>query len=125
MQKVKIDWDFDEDPPELFCPVCKSPILPHGEEPTEYCAHVQYIYMSAIGEFTYKSQQVSKFIDELEVSESDEFDMDDWEILEKLEAKEGSGAEFGFELALSGMACGPVSYSFHIGMDLSSSDDRD
>jgi hypothetical protein len=124
MQKVKIDWNFDEDPPEVFCPFCKSPILPHGEEPAEYCAHVQYIYMSAIGEFTYKNGQISNLVGELEASVGDEFDLDDWEILEKLESKEESGTEFGFELALSGMSCGPVSHTFHIGMDLSAPDDQ-
>ena len=96
---------------DFICPVCGETIsLPF--EP-EHCYHVLFILAHDTEEFVYVSEQNRQIIDK-SIKEADAH----YSALENAIGYLKSTTVIFFEVTFSGIACGPASYTFTIGIDL-------
>ncbi len=133
---VSIDWDFNAPPPALRCPITGSVVLAGYDPATgefaegvvkpnwEKIPTALFQYLSEIDEFTYIKPELQAVIDRKrqELSE-DADDLDDFEILGEHVTNLGA-APLVFCLTTHGMACGPVSSSVYVGLDLAAGNGR-
>jgi hypothetical protein len=116
MQNIEIDWPFNAEPPEIFCPICSAPILKNGEELNDFCDHVEFVYLDEIGDFLFASKSIAQAVEDAREKAENDND-DDFEVIEFLDAR-SNPAGFSLALTTSGMACGPVSSTIRVGFDL-------
>jgi hypothetical protein len=52
---IRLDWPFNADPPELYCPRTGELVVSNGEDEVEQPAspHVTFVYPEVVGEFVY------------------------------------------------------------------------
>jgi hypothetical protein len=135
---VNIDWPFGAEPPVLKCPITGQVVL-QGYDPVtgdmamyeepkwSEVPTVTFCYLPEVGEFQYIAASLQTAIDETrraliaaagpsDVEEIEE--LSDFEILREHVESLGE-VPLIFCLTTSGMACGPVSASVYVGLDLS------
>ena len=121
---------FDAPPPILRCPITGQVIAAgydpsNGETPEDYVEPnleavptVLFHYIPEVGEFDFIRPGLQSKIDAVREELGDRADdLDDFEILEAHVDEIGS-VPLIFQLITSGMACGPVSSSIFVGLDL-------
>jgi hypothetical protein len=127
---VSIDWISDAPPPILRCPI-SGQVIAAGYDPSngetaddyvepnwEAIPTVLFHYIPEIGEFDFIRPELQSKIDSVRERLGDQADdLDDFEILEAHVEKIGN-VPLIFHLITSGMACGPVSSSIYVGLDL-------
>ena len=95
----------------IYCPVCGETLSVPFE--TDHCNHVLFIYSSDTDEFVYVLEQNQQIIDK-SIKEADAR----YSALENAIGYLKSTTVIFFEVTFSGIACGPASYTFTIGIDL-------
>ena len=130
---VTLDWEHGAPPPALRCPITGKVVL-IGYDPVSgefvdgvvepdfaSIPTVLFHYISEVGDFDYIRDDLAEAIEKKRAALGDEGeDMDDFEILsEHLEAI--GRVPVIFNLITHGMACGPVSGSVYVGLDLAGS----
>ncbi|WP_029586373.1 hypothetical protein [Bradyrhizobium sp. URHD0069] len=127
---VLIDWEFDAPIPVLRCPITGKVIASgydpatgemaegYGEPKWQEVPTVLFHYIPEVGEFDYIKPELQAKVDSKrkELGEDAE-ELDDFEILEEHVESLGD-VPLVFCLMTSGMACGPVSSSIYVGLDL-------
>ena len=109
MQTIKLDLsnsDFS-----FFCPVTGKRIV--GPECFEPSAATVFTYLDEIGEFEHLSDELKKVAEALEDADVDMFDF-----FESFSQQIKSDSVVSFEITTHGMACGPVSSTVRIGIDM-------
>ena len=101
---VKVEQPFGMDPPKVCCPICGQKVV--GEEGSDPCVHLEFVYPGVLGEFYYKSDGFEKaFSGEIE----DDLDCENF--AERLAAAGYNNSLLAIEVTYGGMACGPVWYT--------------
>ena len=126
----EVNWDFSAQPPALRCPITGQIVLagydpvtgdiadgveqPHWEKvPT-----VLFHFIDEIGEFDFIRDDLRAAIEKKRMDlGADADDMHDFEILSEHLTSLGH-APIIFKLTTHGIACGPVSSSVYVGLDL-------
>jgi hypothetical protein len=127
---VAIDWIFDAPPPILRCPITGKVIAAgydpsNGETAEDYVEPnwetiptVLFHYTPEVGEFDFIRPGLQSKIDSERERLGDQADdLEDFEILEA-HVEEIGNVPLIFQIITSGMACGPVSLSIYVGLDL-------
>ena len=119
---IRLDWPFNADPPELYCPCTGALVVSNGEDEVEQPAspHVTFVYPEVVGEFVYLRDDLCERLEatraRLVAAGADLDDLVDIEVL--LEHTPLGEVPMVYELRTSGMACGPVSHRLWVGFDL-------
>jgi hypothetical protein len=119
---IRLDWPFNADPPELYCPRTGELVVSNGEDEVEQPAspHVTFVYPEVVGEFVYLRDDLRERLEatcaRLVAAGADPDDLVDIEVL--LEHTPLGEVPMVYELRTSGMACGPVSHRLWVGFDL-------
>jgi hypothetical protein len=119
---IRLDWPFNADPPELYCPPTGKFVVSIGEDEVEQPAspHVTFVYPEVVGEFVYLRDDLRERLEatraRLVAAGADPDDLADIEVL--LEHTPLGEVPMVYELRTSGMACGPVSHRLWVGFDL-------
>ncbi len=103
----------------FHCPVCGKHLV--GYESTEdYCEHVLFIFVDAIGEFVHVHESMQEYADVWHDDEEwDEMEEQDIGIMDLMEKHMPEKTSVLFEIETRGMACGPVTNMDYIGIDFS------
>ena len=96
---------------DLICPVCGETISIQFEP--QHCYHTLSIFAHDTDEFVYVLEQNQQIIDK-SIKEADAR----YSALENAIGYLKSTTVIFFEVTFSGIACGPASYTFTIGIDL-------
>lgn len=126
-----INWKFGNAPPSIRCPITGEIVLAGYDPETgdydegvaepefEGIPTVMFHYIEEIGEFSFIRDDLQRAIDERRTSlpEDDVEDLSDFDILSSGDVSLG-GAPLIFALTTHGMACGPVSATVWVGLDL-------
>lgn len=110
MQLVQLDLAHDN----FFCPVTGQAIL-RGEEAFHASPATVFCYVDEVDEFETISEEAKSIFDTLEIDE-DEDSTD--EIFEKFAKMYSDNNVVCFVITTSGMACGPVSSTVRIGIQM-------
>jgi len=119
---IRLDWPFNADPPELYCPRTGELVVSNGEDEVEQPAspHVTFVYPEVVGEFVYLRDDLRERLEatraRLVAAGADPDELVDIEVL--LEQTPLGEVPMVYELRTSGMACGPVSHRLWVGFDL-------
>lgn len=130
---VTIDWPFNATPPVIRCPITGA-IVGGGYDPTtggngdeytepnhENIPTLIFSYLPEVGEFDFIRPELMEAIEskraELVAADPENEDLYDFDILTDHVENLGE-CPLIFEVVTSGMACGPVSSSVYIGLDL-------
>ena len=119
---IRLDWPFNADPPELYCPRTGELVVSNGEDEVKQPAspHVTFVYPEVVGEFVYLRDDLRERLEatraRLVAAGADPDDLVDIEVL--LEHTPLGEVPMVYELRTSGMACGPVSSRLWVGFDL-------
>lgn len=130
---VTIEWEHGAPPPALRCPITGKVVLigydpvsgayVDGVEEPDFASipTVLFHYISEVGHFDFIRDDLAEAIEKkrAELGEDGE-DMDDFEILSEHLESIGK-VPLIFNLITYGMACGPVSGSVYVGLDLAGS----
>jgi hypothetical protein len=130
---VTIEWEHGAPPPALRCPITGKVVLigydpvsgayVDGVEEPDFTSipTVLFHYISEVGHFDFIRDDLAEAIEKkrAELGEDGE-DMDDFEILSEHLESIGK-VPLIFNLITYGMACGPVSGSVYVGLDLAGS----
>ncbi|MCE5972610.1 hypothetical protein LZA78_03855 [Sinirhodobacter sp. WL0062] len=126
----EIDWEFEEPAPALRCPITGKVVLV-GIDPVdgsfvddidepewEEIPTALFSFVSEVGEFNFLHKDLEhKIIEKRRELGEEAEDMDDFEILsEHLETI--GNAPLIYSLTVSGFACGPISSTCIVGLDL-------
>ncbi|TQF29770.1 hypothetical protein [Bradyrhizobium sp. UNPA324] len=127
---IEIDWDFEESVPPLRCPITGEIVAvgydPETGEFAEGCEQpvwqkiptVLFHYIPEVGEFDYIKPELQNEIDRTRTAMGEGAeDLDDFELLQDHVGSIGR-APLVFCLTTHGMACGPISTSIYVGLDL-------
>lgn len=127
---VSIDWSLDAPPPIIRCPVTGSVVCAGydpetGETPDDYVEPeweqiptMLFHFYDELDEFSFIAPKLEAAIAQKRQELGDEAeDMHDMEILTEHLESLGS-VPLVFCITLGGMACGPVSSSTYVGLDL-------
>lgn len=128
---VSIDWDFGNAPPAIRCPMTGEVVLAgYDPETGEYFEDivepeyekiptVTFAFIEEIGEFSFIRDDIQQAIDDYRkgLPEEDSELVDDFEILSEGHVNLGR-SPLVFSLTTHGMACGPVSSTVWVGLDL-------
>lgn len=90
------------------CPVCGD-VVSDGEGEVNPCQHVVMIYSDCCGGFTHVDKWMEKLQKKIEKAWAEEMESP-FELMEKF-ADASKGQYEIYEATLSGMACGPVSFT--------------
>jgi hypothetical protein len=119
---IRLDWSFNAEPPELYCPRTGELVVSNGEDEVEQPAspHVTFVYPEVVGEFVYLRDDLHERLEatraRLVAAGADPDDLVNIEVL--LEHTPLGEVPMVYELRTSGMACGPVSHRLWVGFDL-------
>lgn len=124
---VEINWPSGALAPTLHCPRTGNVVL-KADEATHQPAspYVTFVYVDEVGEFDFIREDLRERLDtareQLEQRRDDDY-ISDLDVL--LEHTPLGRVPVVYEITTSGMACGPVSFTVHIGFDLWSDSDAD
>ena len=123
---VKIDWPTGAPALTLCCPRTGNVVIKADDAVDQPASpYVTFVYVDEVGEFDFLRDDIrfrlEKARERLESSESPDAYISDLDIL--LEHTDLGLVPVVFEITTSGMACGPVSFTVHVGFDLWSADD--
>jgi len=121
-REIHLDWPFNADPPELYCPRTGELVVSNSEDEVEQPAspHVTFVYPEVVCEFVYLRDDLRERLEatraRLVAAGAVPDDLVDIEVL--LEHTPLGEVPMVYELRTSGMACGPVSHRLWVGFDL-------
>jgi len=124
---VEVNWPSGAPAPTLHCPRTGNIVL-KSDEATDQPAspYVTFVYVDEVGEFDFIRDDLRERLDaareQLNPSDDDDY-VSDLEVL--LKHTFLGRVPMVYEITTSGMACGPVSFTIHIGFDLWSESDAD
>lgn len=110
MQLVKLDLNHDN----FFCPVTGQVIL-NGEEAFHASPATIFCYVDEVSDFETISEEAKSIFEKLVIDE-DEDSAD--EIFEKFASTYADNNIVCFVITTSGMACGPVSSTVRVGIQM-------
>lgn len=130
---VTIEWEHGAPPPALRCPITGEVVLigydpatgayVDGVEEPDFASipTVLFSYIPEVGDFDFIRDDLAKAIEQKRADLGDDGeDLDDFEILSEHLETIGK-VPLVFNLITYGMACGPVSGSVYVGLDLAGS----
>lgn len=111
MQQVQLYLEHDN----FFCPVTGHPIVgPEHFEPSDATA---FVYLDEVGDFEHIQDRFAKINEKVNTEEA--MEEDPFEQFKRFcDALEDMPSIVVFSLTTMGMACGPVSSTVHIGIDM-------
>jgi hypothetical protein len=119
---IRLDWPFNADPPEQYCPRTGELVVSNGEDEVEQRAssHVTFVYPEVVGEFVYLRDDLRERLEatraQMVAAGADPDDLVDIDVL--LEHTPLCEVPMVYELRTSGIANGPVSHRLWVGFDL-------
>ena len=135
-----IDWPFNAKPPVIRCPITGM-VVGAGYDPSsganadeysepdhEKVPTLMFSYIPEVGEFDFIRPELMEAIEskhaELVKADPENEDLDDFDILTDHLGNLGE-CPLVFEVVTTGMACGPVTSSVYIGLDLARANTHD
>lgn len=122
-QYARVEQPFGFPAPLIHCPMCGAPTVDAATGDPNPCHHALFIYVGAVGEFIYESEQFSHRIQEVD----DEPSLDDFQAF--LKAAGYDNKVLAIEVTHGGMACGPVwetdVYGFDLGQEATPAGDQE
>lgn len=115
MQVLKIGWGSDSEVPKICCPICGTPEDP---ENSDYCKHLNFIYLPGHDEFEYVADLFAATVAALKSTHGSQSDDDDTTMLAHLENLPSTGTNFIIHVSGDGIACGPTTFTACYGFDL-------
>lgn len=115
----KINWELEAEDFEFFCPVTGEQIV-FAEAPFEASPAIVFCYLPSEREFEYVSEWADEKYDEcLNKLPYDQYDREN-EAFEMLIGSQTAIEEnlICFTITINGMACGPISFTVHICIDM-------
>lgn len=111
-QYAQIEQPFGCEPPIVHCPICGQATLdPDGDGATP-CPHLAFIYVGAVNEYEYFSDDYEQRIIDLD---DEDVDFDNFS---EFLGKAGYGNNLlALEITYGGMGCGPVWFTDIYGFD--------
>ena len=118
IQTLTIDWAFDDDLPEIHCPICGETA---DSENRRFCSHVDFVYLFQYQEFDYIADSFKEKAVKLQQKVDEKSEARKNKLNELLQNLPSTGTNFIIELKTSGMNCGPESFTVYYGFELASS----
>lgn len=112
MQVVNIGLPFGQTIPGLFCPMCGAVVHDQDVEPS--CSHILFTYHDISSDFMYVKKGYEQQIEKAEEIAETEGTF----VVDELAKMIKSESSVCLAVTGSGMACGPVSYTYYVGFDL-------
>lgn len=117
MQTVKLELDHSN----FYCPVTGQLIT--GDQVFQASPATVFTYVSEVGEFEQITPELKELWDSVEAeADEDDFDID---LFEKFAEKIEDDAIVCFEITTFGMACGPVSSTVRIAINMNYCDEAE
>lgn len=117
---VNLIFPFGSDFPNVYCPVCGANVQ-KTDEPIVLpsCEHMEFCYLDITGDFEYANKFMTKKIEEFSnEDDTEEFDVDNSEILDKMKDEIDGQTRMILEITTSGMGCtGPASSTVTFGFN--------